>query len=99
MAPRPQLHDLLKTLTDNVYFQPKQNDRLEYPCIIYERDYRDTKFANNEPYDSVKRYAITVIDRDPDSDIPDRVAELPMSSFNRFFTADGLNHDVYQVYF
>jgi hypothetical protein len=99
MAPRLELHEILKAITPNVYFQPKENVALEYPCIIYNRDFRDTKFADNVPYDSVIRYAVTVIDRDPDSEIPDKVAALPTSSFNRFFTADGLNHDVYQLYF
>jgi hypothetical protein len=42
---------------------------------------------------------ITVIDPDPDSEIPSKVAALPMSLFNRFYTADDLNHDVYNVYF
>lgn len=99
MAPRAQLHEILKNFTPNVYFQPKQNDKLEYPCIVYRRDYRETKFANNEPYNSAKRYAVTVIDRDPDSDIAEQVAGLPLSSFDRFYPADGLNHDVYQVFF
>lgn len=99
MAPRQQLHDILKAFTDNVYFQPAENVKLVYPCIIYNRDYLETKFADNEPFSLTKRYMVTVIDRDPDSDIPDRVAELPMSTFNRFYAADGLNHDVYQVFF
>jgi len=42
---------------------------------------------------------VTVIDQDPDSEIPDKVAEMPMSLFNRFYTADNLNHDVYNVFF
>lgn len=99
MAPRQQLHDLLVAITPNVYFQPPENVKMEYPCIVYSRDYRETKFADNEPYNSMKRYLVMVIDRDPDSDIPDKVAELPMSTFNRFYPADGLNHDVYQVFF
>ena len=99
MAPRQQFHDLLKTITNNVYFQPPENVKLNYPCIIYSRDNVETKFADNEPYDSIKRYMVTVIDRDPDSSIPDEVAKLPMSSFNRFYPANGLNHDVYQVFF
>src|SRR3954471_2158461 len=99
MAPRQQLHDILKAITDNVYFQPPENVKLVYPCIVYNRDYLETKFADNEPFSLTKRYMVTVIDRDPDSDIPDRVAELPMSTFNRFYAADGLNHDVYQVFF
>lgn len=96
---RTKLHDLLLHITDNVYFQPKQNVELEYPCIIYKREDSEFRHANNELYDQFKRYQVTVIDRDPDSGIPDQVATLPMCSFNRFYTADGLNHDVYQVFF
>jgi hypothetical protein len=99
MAPRSELQDILLDITDKVYFQPPENVKLEYPCIIYQRDFRETGFANNKPYASAKRYLVTVIDRDPDSEIPDKVAELPMSTFNRFFTADNLNHDVYQIFF
>lgn len=96
---RLQLHQILESFTDNVYFQPPVNIQLEYPCIIYKRDFADTKFANDKPYDHTLRYMVTVIDQDPDSVIPDKVASMPMSLFNRFYTADNLNHDVYNVYF
>lgn len=99
MGLRVDLQAILETITEKVYFQPPENVRLEYPCIVYSRDYADTKFADNNPYSHVKRYMVTVIDRDPDSDLPDKVAALPSSIFNRFYTADGLNHDVYQVFF
>jgi hypothetical protein len=99
MAPRLELHSLLQTITENVYFQPPQNTRMLYPCIVYQRDYADTKFADNEPWNVLKRYQVTVIDRDPDSEIPDQVAQLPRCTFNRFFVADDLNHDVYQLFF
>lgn len=99
MAPRQQLHQLLETFTEHVYFQPPTNITLQYPCIIYKRDFADTQFADGKPYNHMLRYAITVIDRDPDSEIPKKVAEMPMSLFNRFYTVDNLNHDVYNVYF
>jgi hypothetical protein len=99
MAPRQQLHQLLKTLVDNVYFQPPTNVALVYPCIIYKRDYADTQFADNNPYNHTLRYMVTVIDKNPDSVIPTQVAALPMCSFNRFYTVDNLNHDVYSIYF
>jgi hypothetical protein len=99
MAPRLQLHDILKMFTDNVYFQPPENIALEYPCIIYQRDYAETMFADDIPYNHTLRYVVTVIDRDPDSDIPSKIASMPMCLFNRFFTADNLNHDVFRVYF
>jgi hypothetical protein len=99
MAKRLQLHQLLETFIENVYFQPPTNVQLKYPCIVYTRDFADTKFADDIPYDHTKRYMIAVIDRDPDSDIPDKVAAMPLSLFNRFYTVDNLNHDVYNVYF
>lgn len=99
MAPRLQLHQLLEEITPNVYFQPPSNLQMQYPCIVYQRDFADTEFADNLPYNRRLRYMITVIDKDPDSEIPSKVADLPMSTFNRFFTADNLNHDVYSVYF
>lgn len=99
MAPRLELHQLLLTFADHVYFQPPTNVQLEYPCIIYQRDFADTKFADNAPYSHEIRYMITIIDTNPDSEIPSKIAALPKSIFNRFYVADNLNHDVYSVYF
>ena len=99
MAPRAELHTKLKSFVDNVYFQPPTNVKLLYPCIIYHRDYAKTEFADNSPYQHTQRYMVTVIDQDPDSDIPGKVAMLPMTLFNRWFAADNLNHDIYTVYF
>ena len=100
MGPRRVLlQQLLETFVDNVYFQPPTNIVLKYPCIIYKRDFEKMDFAGNRPYNGSLRYAITIIDRNPDSQIPSKVAAMPMSTFNRFYTADNLNHDVYNVYF
>lgn len=101
MAPRLDLQELLVELlgSPNVYFQPPETVNLQYPCIVYHRDFVDTDHADNLPYKHVKRYSITVIDQDPDSDIPDKVGELPSCSYDRFFTADNLNHDVFRLFF
>ena len=72
---------------------------MQYPCILYKRDSADSKFADNEPYRHTKRYQVTVIDQDPDSDIPDKIAGLPLCVFDRFYTADNLNHDVFNLFF
>ncbi|MCA9392286.1 hypothetical protein KC614_03730 [candidate division WWE3 bacterium] len=86
-------------MADNVYFQPPTNIELSYPCIIYKRDRAATRFADNIPYKDAKGYQITVIDANPDSEIPDKVAVLPMCMFDRFFPADNLNHFVYNIFF
>lgn len=101
MAQRLDLQVLLEGLVAglHVYFQPPSNVRLEYPCIVYKRDDANTQHADNRPYKSATRYQLTIIDPDPDSDIPGLVAELPYCTFNRFYTADNLNHDVYNLFF
>lgn len=101
MAPRAQLQFLLEEVlgSDQVYFQPPASILMAYPCIVYHRDTAYTTHADNHPYRYVKRYQVTVIDRDPDSEIPDKVAELPQCSHNRFFVANNLNHDVFNLYF
>lgn len=81
------------------YFQPPENIMMQYPCIVYQRDYVLVQYADNSPYKRKKRYQVTVIDQDPDSEIPDKVAAMPYSSFQRGFVADNLNHTIYIVYF
>lgn len=98
---RVKLQLLLEALlgSEEVHFNPPSNVQLKYPAILYERDDLDTKFAGNAPYLLKKRYQVTVIDGDPDSKIPDKVAALPMCTFNRHYKADNLNHDVYTIFF
>jgi hypothetical protein len=99
MAQRLELQALLESLVPNVYFQPPESVKLQYPCIIYKREFRSTEFADNQPYKDRKRYQVIVIDSDPDSAIPDQVAALPLCVFDRFYTADKLNHDVFRLFF
>lgn len=96
---RHKLHAVLKSLTDNVYFQRPPNTGMQYPCILYKRDRAITLHADNAPYRHTKGYQVTVIDPDPDSDIPDRVADLPLCEFDRNYIADDLNHDVFNLFF
>lgn len=99
MKARSDLHTLLLEICENVYFQPPPSIKLAYPCIRYNRDYAFTDFANNNPYSYTKRYLVTVIDRDPDSELPALVKELPGCVFDRFYAADNLNHDVFRISF
>lgn len=101
MAPRVELQAVLETIAgnSNVYFQPPANVQMEYPAIVYKRQNADTEFAGNAPYKYMKRYQVTVIDRNPDSSVPDKVAALPTCVFDRHFVANNLNHDVFNLYF
>ena len=101
MAPRLELQALFEAIPEvtKVYFQPPASLVLTYPCIIYKRDFAQTQFADNNPYSRQLRYQVTVIDKNPDSEIPAKIAALPMCLFDRFYTADNLNHDVFNLFF
>ncbi|UUG69260.1 tail terminator [Arthrobacter phage ScienceWizSam] len=99
MDRRLQLHEKFLALVPNVYFQQPPSKGMTYPCIVYKRDAESTDHANNSVYRSKKRYQVEVIDRNPDSEIPDAVSKLPYCRFARFFVVDNLNHDVYNLYF
>lgn len=101
MATRLQLQALLESIlgSENVYFQEPGSTLMNYPAIVYKLDNERTQFAENKPYRRTKRYMVTIIDKNPDSEIPDKVASMPMSTFSRRFTADKLNHTVYNLYF
>ena len=101
MNRRLLLHDLLvETLgSSNVYFQPPPTVKMQYPAIVYTRNKVNSIFANNKIYKHMVEYTVTVIDPNPDSDILVQVLSLPMCSSTRHFTADNLNHDVFNIYF
>lgn len=98
---RLQLQTLLEECAGNtnVYFQPPPTVKMKYPAIVYKRDLSNTQFADNAPYRRTLRYMVTVIDQDPDSLIPGKVADLPMSTLTRTYSANQLHHDVFDVYF
>jgi hypothetical protein len=99
MAPRLELQSLLEEIADHVYFQPPANIHIEYPCIIYSRDGTSSDHANNNLYRHAKQYQITVVDRDPDTELADKVEALRYTAFERFFAADDLNHYVFTLFF
>jgi hypothetical protein len=99
MGQRLQLQTLLESFGVKVYFQPPANVEMEYPCIVYSREAADTKFAGHHPYRYTKRYSVIHISRDPDSDVPDQLAMLPLCTFSRHYVVDKLNHDAFSIYF
>lgn len=82
----------------NVYYQPPESLKISYPAIVYSRSNINTRFSNNQPYNLKHCYTVTLIDPDPDSLIVDKLAMLPKSNFDRHFTANNLNHDVFTIY-
>jgi hypothetical protein len=94
-----QLHQILLDICANVYFQPPASVDIKYPCIIYNRDKIDAKHADDETYSQKTRYKITTIDSNPDSLMPFKVIIMPFCKHETAFAHDGLNHDVFSLYY
>ena len=97
MGSRLDLQDLLEFIlgSRNVYYQPPESIKIKYPAIVYRRNDIDNNFADDIVYMQNHTYQIIVIDANPDSEIVDRVSKLPMCRYDRHYTSDNLNHDVF----
>lgn len=102
---RADLQTLLQEISglpeSQVHFQPPTGMEMNFSqgVITYSRNREAKQFADNLPYRSAMGYTVTVIHKDPDNDIRVKVAALPYCSFDRWYANDGLNHDVFTLFF
>ena len=102
MASRLNLHEELCELlgSRNVYFQPPESVKLKYPGIVYSLSRVEKFNANDKIYRGMNQYQVTMIDTDPDSEVPVSIlTHFPMCSFDRAFTSENLNHFVLTLYY
>ncbi len=99
---RLAFHEILVELlgSRNVYFQPPSSGKIQYPCIIYSLNDIYTKQANNQLYGKRVCYSVMLIGNDiTKSETFEKLLQLPLCKFNRHYTADNLNHDVFSIYY
>lgn len=101
MASRLELHEKLVNVlgTRYVYFQPPESIKMKYPAIVYERSDIPNKFANDEVYLQTIKYTVTIIDKDPDSEVVERMSKFKTARFEKHYVVDGLNHDTFTIYY
>jgi hypothetical protein len=102
MGQRLDLNDELVSLlgSTNVYFQPPATLKMKYPCIVYNISDINSQYADNRTYANCRRYTVTIIDANPDSNIPeDMLDAFPYCTYDRHFTAENLHHSVLTLYY
>ena len=101
MARRLELQTKLEQLlgSRNVYYQPPESERMKYPAIKYKKKTIESRFANDARYSSLDCYEVIVIDWNPDNPVIDELLALPLSSYDRSYAANNLNHDVLTLYY
>ena len=83
----------------NVYFQPPETIRMQYPCIVYTRRNIETIRADNRNYLSNIQYDITLISRDPDEPVLFDLIQLDKCQYDRHYVSNGLHHDTLTLYY
>lgn len=84
----------------NVYFQPPEGVKMNYPCFVYQLSGANIIDADDTVYRYQSRYTMTAIVRKPDEIKPESIiAALSHCRFDRHFTSDGLHHFVFTLYF
>lgn len=98
---RSELQELLEEIMggESVYFQPPENTKISYPCIVYALDYGVTKFADNSPYRFSKRYQLILITLDPDDPAFEKLVTLPACTYQRHYISDNLHHYSFNLFF
>lgn len=99
--------ELRKILSDqygdnciHIYFQPPSGDRVKYPCIIYYRNSTEVDKADNRRYMSSTRYTINWIGETPSGPLIDKILDtFQFCTHDSSYVADGLNHDVFTIYY
>lgn len=83
----------------NVYFNPPEGLKLNYPAIVYKIDPVATRSADNGNYFLQPGYFVTLImEKTDESKWIELLQVFPKSRFSRHFTSDGMHHYTYIIY-
>lgn len=100
MGSRLELQAALESYCANVYYQPPENIKLKYPCVLYHLSGDYNLKSNDSLYVSVNKYDLTVIDQDPESMIPKNIYyNFKTCSLGHMFVNDGLYHSMLHLYY
>lgn len=104
---RLDLSTALHQLCENVYFQPPQSLKLQYPCVVYSLKLVDSDYADNLTYKTMREYSLVYISPNPDpiyEESGDGMIETILKSFSHIkhvnrYTSDNLYHDAFNLFY
>lgn len=84
----------------NVYFQPPETVKMKYDAIVYDFSSISIRKADDLKYLKHKGYDLTVISRNPDNDLVDKLLNrFQYIRFNRRYKSENLYHDSLTLYY
>ena len=95
---RLTLHNKLKMLCSNVYFQPPSNIGLVFPAVVYSIKTIKIRHANDAPYTFKTVYQIILISKNPEEAILYELLKLTGISFDTAYAKDHLYFNVLSIH-
>lgn len=100
MSDVSNLHQLLLSIGGpNVYHQVPDGMTIKYPAIKYSMNKIENKHANNIVYNQDTSYTITIMSKNVDEPIIEKISKLPKCSYDRGFIQDGIYHNIFILYY
>lgn len=106
MATRKNLSEKMKAslngLINNFYFEPPSNHKINYPCVIYNRQHGIRFSADDGLYLHPQNYMIMVVSDDPDFNrkCSDKLLnDIPNSSLINCYSKNNLHYDILTIYY
>ena len=88
-------HKLVDILgSENVYYNPPESQKLNFPCIVYNLSYIEQIHADNIKYIDYTTYKITVVSKNPDHPAIRSILDIPMTKFSANYVKNGFYHCV-----
>ena len=93
-------HKLVEMLgSNNVYFDPPENFKLKYPCIVYYLEGLADIPADNQTYRRLHRYNLTYITTKAEDPFAEELAALRYCTLTRPFAVSDLHHWSYTLFY
>lgn len=80
--------------SDNVYYNPPESQKMNFPAIVYNLSDIRQVHADNRKYVDFTSYKITIVSKKVDHPAIRGVLDLPMTKFSTNFTKNGYYHTV-----
>ena len=99
MFNRIKLQTLLENLlgSRNVYWQPPENLKMNYPAIVYSRDSVNNTRANDRLYFQQFPYTGVVITKDPEIEVIEKLSKMNNVGMSKPYVMDGLHHIPFSI--
>lgn len=83
--------------SNNVYFQPPESKKLEFPCIVYNISSHDVDYADDKIYQLRHKYVVRYVayPKDFDGPMKENLARELNVPIQQIYAQDGLYHCVF----